>query len=83
MEGWFEYDCDLIDHSTVTRLAEYLEIILRSALSSPTSRISELQAAVTALESKHHNLEQQQYEDAWRESFKKIKPQPVILTSQS
>ena len=82
LQGWFEYNGDLLDASTVTRFAENLEIILRHALSSPTRRISELQEVVTSLESKRHALEQQHYEDTWRESFRTIKPQPILITPE-
>ena len=82
LQGWFEYNGDLLDDSTVIRFAEYLEVILRSALSSPNSRIGELQEALTSLESKRRALEQQQFENAWRDSFRTIKPQPVILTPE-
>jgi amino acid adenylation domain-containing protein len=81
LQGWFEYNGDLFDDSTVARYAEYLELILRNALASPTSRISDFHEAMTSLESKRRELEQQEYENAWREGFKKIKPQPVSLTS--
>jgi Non-ribosomal peptide synthetase modules and related proteins len=73
LQGWFEYNSDLYDAATVSRFTEHLEILLRGALASPTSPISELQEAVTS-------LEQQQYEAAWRESFSTIKPQPIIIS---
>jgi hypothetical protein len=83
LQGWFEYNGDLLDDATVIRFGEYLEVILRGALSSPNSRISELHEALNSLESQRRALEQQQYENAWRESFRTIKPQPVILTPES
>jgi amino acid adenylation domain-containing protein len=82
LQGWFEYNGDLFDDSTVTRFAENLEVVLRNALASPDSRISDLHEAIASLERQRRALEQQEQENAWRESFKAIKPQPVILTPE-
>ncbi|WP_219910906.1 non-ribosomal peptide synthetase/type I polyketide synthase [Saccharothrix carnea] len=43
-----EYDTDLFDESTVTRMLDYVDRVLRQALNAPASRLSELTALTEA-----------------------------------
>ena len=81
LQGWFEYNRDLFNAATVVRLGEHLELLLRRLLAAPDLRISELQEAIVQSDRERRAQEQQQYESAWRRSFRNIKPQPVTVTS--
>ena len=81
LQGWFEYNRDLFNAATVVRFGEHLELLLRRLLAAPDVQISDLQEAIAESDRERRAREQQQYESAWRRSFRNIKPQPVTVTS--
>jgi len=42
IEGLWEYNTDLFDHATITRMAHHLETLLTGAMADPDQRLSEL-----------------------------------------
>ena len=80
--GWIEYNSALFDASTVARMAEYFEILLRHVVDQPAARINDLAGTLVELENRRIVREQQARAESQRKKFQSIKPQAITLREE-
>ncbi|HEY9693236.1 MAG TPA: condensation domain-containing protein [Oculatellaceae cyanobacterium] len=60
IQGCFEYKTDLFDPATITRMAEYLEMLLSKIVAQPDVHISDLAAIISEAESQYQFNQEQE-----------------------
>jgi len=77
LTGTFEYNADLFDAATITRMASHFETLLESIAARPDARLSELCETLIEDEKKQRIVEKKEREESNFRKFKNIKPKVV------
>ena len=75
--GTLEYNADLFDAPTITRMARHFERLLESIATRPDAQLSELCETLIEDEKKQRIVEKQEREESTLRRFKNIKPKAV------
>jgi hypothetical protein len=75
--GWWQYNPDLFDESTISRLATSYELILQAAISNPKARVSSLCELLAEADKTRRGSDQVKVQKAGLEKLKKIRRKAV------
>ncbi len=75
--GLLKYNTDLFDASSMTRMLENLETILRNVATQPTVTLSELKAVLVRAEKKQQIVKEQAYQNTLQQKLMSIKRKSI------
>jgi len=75
--GWWQYNPDLFDETTISRLAASYELILQAAISNPKARVSSLCELLAEADKNRRGSDQVKVQKAGLEKLKKIRRKAV------
>jgi len=73
LSGLLEYNSDLFDSSTIERMLQNLELLLRTIVAEPDSQLNALDEVLTQADSERRSLKAQSFKAADREALTSIK----------
>jgi alpha-ketoglutarate-dependent taurine dioxygenase len=83
LTGNFEYDTDLFDESTISRIAKLYVALLGKVITEPDIRLEELKEYLAEIERKQQAMEKTEREGRQRQKLMGIKPKKLRAAQES